>query len=326
MRTPMRIVRAALAALVGLAAFGGAPTVLAQDFPVKPVRLIVPFPPGGTLDIVGRLLAQRLTQVWNQPVVVENRAGASGNIGIDVVAKSPPDGYTIVIVATPAVTSPHLQKLPFDITRDLAAVTQTAILEYVLVVNPKLGVNTLREFVDIVRRDPAKYSYGSAGNGSGQHLYMELLKGVTKTSITHVPYKGSAPMLQALMTGEVDAAFDVSISAVPVIKAGKARALAVTTDKPSESLGNAVPLATVYPEFQIDGWHGILAAGGTPRAVLDKLSKDIGDVVFSADVSRRFQEVGLIPRRNSPEEFARIIRTDLDRWGRVIRENNIKAD
>ena len=298
----------------------------AQDFPNKQVRLIVPFPPGGTLDIVGRMLASRLTEVWKQPVVIENRAGASGNIGVDAIAKSPADGYHLVIVATPVVTSPHLQKLPFDVTRDLAAVTQTAMLEYLLVVNPKLGVGSVAEFVALTQRESGKHSYGSAGNGSGQHLYMELFKGVTKASLTHVPYKGSAPMLQAVMAGELAAAFDVSISALPLVRSARVRALALTGNKGSDNVPGAVALASLYPEFSIDTWHGILAPAGTPRAVLEKLSRDIGDVVFSPEIASRFRDVGLTPRRSTPDEFSKIIRDDLDRWGKVIRDNNIKAD
>lgn len=308
------------------AALLSAAPAIAQDFPAKPVRLIVGFPPGGTLDIVGRMLAVKLSETWKQPVVVENRAGASGNIAVDVVAKSTPDGYTLGIVATPVVTSPHLQKLPFDVTRDLAAVTQTAILEYVLVTSPKLAASNLREFIDLLRRESGKHSYGSAGNGSGQHLYMELFKGATKTDLTHVPYKGSAPSLQAVMTGEVSAAFDVAISAMPFVRAGKVRGLAVTGDKPNEGVPGGVALASVYPEFTIEAWHGILTTAGTPRAIVEKLAKDIGDVVFSTDIAGRFREVGLVPKRSTPDEFARIIRTDLERWGRVIRENNIRAD
>jgi tripartite-type tricarboxylate transporter receptor subunit TctC len=323
---PRRRAAAAIAAFLTGAAVLHAPALHAQEFPAKPVRLLVGFPPGGTLDIVGRLLAQKLGEVWKQPVIVENRPGASGNIAVDAIAKSAPDGYTIGIVATPVVTSPHLQKLPYDITKDLAAVTQTAILDYVLVINPQLPAKNLREFVDLVKREPGKHTYGSAGNGSGQHLYMELLKAVTKAELTHVPYKGSAPSLQAVMVGEVSAAFDVAISATPFVRAGKVRGVAVSGSQPNDSVPGATPLASVYPEFSIEGWHGILAAGGTPRAVLDKLAKDIGDVVFSPEVSARFREVGLQPRRNTPAEFERIIRTDLERWGKVIRENNIRAD
>jgi tripartite-type tricarboxylate transporter receptor subunit TctC len=187
-------------------------------------------------------------------------------------------------------------------------------------------VSNVAEFIALTQREAGKHSYGSAGNGSGQHLYMELFKGVTKTSLIHVPYKGSAPMLQAVMTGEIAAAFDVSITALPLVKSGRVRALALTGDKPSDNVPGALPLASSYSEFAIDTWHGILAPAGTSRAVLEKLSRDIGDVVFSADVSQRFRDVGLTPKRSTPDEFARIIRADLDRWGKVIRDNNIKAD
>jgi tripartite-type tricarboxylate transporter receptor subunit TctC len=302
--------------------------VLAQstDYPSKPVKLVVPFPPGGSLDIVGRLLAKELSEKWNQPVVVDNRGGASGNIGIDYTAKSPADGYTFVIIAPPAVTTPHLGKVPYDILKDLAPVAQTAIIEYVLVANLKSGVTTLNELIEQAKAKPDRFNFGSAGTGSGQHLQVELLKVATGINLTHVPYKGSGPGLQALLGGEVDLFFETTVSILPMIKAGKVRPLLATGTKPLEQLPGTPAMGALYPEINIDAWHGIVVPAGTPKPVIDKLAADIRQVVLSPAVSTRFRELGFTSTGLPPEQFGLIIRRDLERWGKVIRDNKIKAD
>jgi len=304
---------------------GATTAVLAQDFPSRPVRLVVPFPPGGPLDIAGRLIGQHLQQLWGQSVIVENKAG--GTIGPDYVVKSTPDGYTLLIISsTPLVTSPQLQKAPYDVLKDLVGVTQTTLLTYALVVTPKSGINSFQDLVDQARKAPDRLNYASAGNGSGQHLYVELLKSVANINLTHVPYKGAGPALQGVMSGDVDMMLDVTVAVVPLVRSGKARALLVTGSKPLEQLPGAVPFDNLFPDLGIPGWHGIFAPAATPRPVVEKLARDIRQVVLSPAVSTRFRELGVAPSGVSTADFDAIVRRDYARWGEIIRKNNLRAD
>lgn len=298
----------------------------AADFPVKPVRLLVPFPPGGTLDVVARMLAAKLRDAWNQPVVVENRVGGNGALGVDAVAKSAPDGYTMVFNATPIVTLPHLQKTPYDVTKDLTALIQTAVIDYVLAASTKSGINTVAELVDRARKSPGALNYASGGNGSGLHLNVELFKSITKTRITHIPYKGNAPAIQALLSGEVDLIFDTASAMIPMVKGGKAKALMVTGAKPLDGLPGVPAIDTLYPGSGIDGWHGIFGPAGIPPDVAQQIARDVRAILFSAEMSSRFQEMGFKPTGVSGDEFAATVRRDYERWGRVIRDNGIRAD
>jgi len=300
--------------------------VQAQDYPNRPVRLVVPFPPGGTLDIVGRLLAKDLQELWGQPVVIDNRAGAAGNIGVDVAAKSAPDGYTMVIVAPPVVTTPHLQKVPFDVTKDLIAVVQTALIEYVFVVHPRAGVNTLDELVAAAKKDPKRFAYASAGTGSGQHLNVELVRAATGIELNHIPYKGSAPALQAIMAGEVDLMFETSVSILGHIRSGKMKPLLVTGTRPLEQLPGVPAMGALFPQHHIDGWHGIMVPAGTPRPVVDRIAADVRRVVLSPAVATKFRELGFQPTGAGTDEFSAIVRRDLERWGTLIRANRITAN
>jgi len=316
----MRRVAAVLAWFLTFAA-GAA----AQDFPSKPVRLVVPFPPGGPLDIAGRLIGKELQDRWSQPVVVENKPGST--IGPEYVVKSPPDGYTLLIISsTPLVTLPHLQKVPYDVLKDLVGVTQTTLLTYALVVNPATGINSIQDLIEAARAGPDRLDYASAGNGSGQHLYVELLKNAAGIRLVHVPYKGAAPALQAVLSGEPAIMLDVTVAVIPHVKSGKLRALMVTGAKPLEQLPGAVPFDSIFPGLGIPGWHGIFATGGTPKPVLDKLSVDIRAVLQLPAVANRFRELGIEPSGVSGEEFNAIVRRDSARWGEIIRANQLRAD
>ena len=223
---------AVLLALFTLAA--GAAPVLAQEFPSKPVRLVVPFPPGGPLDIAGRLIGKELQDRWGHPVIVENKPGST--IGPDYVVRSAPDGHVLLIISsTPLVTLPHLQKVPYDVLKDLVGVTQTTLLTYAFVVNPATGIGSIQELIERAKKAPGRLNYASAGNGSGQHLYVELLKNAADMKLTHVPYKGAAPALQAVLSGEPGMMLDVTVAVVPHVKAGKLRALLVTAQSRSSS-------------------------------------------------------------------------------------------
>jgi tripartite-type tricarboxylate transporter receptor subunit TctC len=299
--------------------------VLAQDFPAKPVHLVVPFPPGGPLDISGRLIGKELQDRWGQSVVVENKPGST--IGPEYVAKSAPDGYTLMIISsTPLVTLPHLQKVPYDVLKDLTGVTQTTLLTYALVVNPASGIVSIEDLIAKAKQAPGKLNYASAGNGSGQHLYMELLKTAAGINLTHVPYKGAAPALQAVMAGEVPMMLDVTVATVPLVKSGKARAILVTGAMPIPQLPGAVPFDSLFPGLGIPGWHGIFAPGATPKPVLEKLAADIRGVLQLPAVANRFRELGVEPSGISGGEFNEIVRRDYERWGEIIAKNHLRAD
>ena len=298
---------------------------LAQEFPVKPVHLVVPFPPGGPLDISGRLIAQHLGERWGQSVVVENKPGST--IGPESVVKSAPDGYTLMIISsTPLVTLPQLQPVPYDVLKDLVGVTQTTLLTYALVVNPESGITSIDDLIAKAKRSPGKLNYASAGNGSGQHLYMELLKSAAGINLVHVPYKGAAPALQAVMANQVPMMLDVTVATVPLVKSGKARAILVTGGKPLEQLPGAVPFDTLFPGVGISSWHGIFAPGATPKPVLEKIAADIREVLKLPAVGDRFRQLGVEPSGVSGDEFNAIVRRDYERWGEIIRKNHLRAD
>jgi tripartite-type tricarboxylate transporter receptor subunit TctC len=310
-------------ALVLLAA--AAALAQGQEFPAKPVRLVVPFPPGGPLDISGRLIGKELQERWGQPVVVENKPGST--VGPEFTVKSPPDGYTLMIISsTPLVTLPHLQSVPYDVLKDLVGVTQTTLLTYALVVNPSSGIASIQELIARAKKEPGKLNYASAGNGSGQHLYVELLKSAAGIDLTHVPYKGAAPALQAVLAGEPPIMLDVTVAVIPHVKSEKLRALMVTGDKPLEQLPGAVPFDSMFPGLGIPGWHGIFATGGTPKPVLDKLAADVRAVLALPAVAGRFRELGVEPSGVSGDEFNAIVRRDYERWGEIIRANKLRAD
>jgi tripartite-type tricarboxylate transporter receptor subunit TctC len=298
---------------------------LSQEFPSKPVRLVVPFPPGGPLDISGRLIGQHLSERWGQPVVVENKPGST--IGPEYVVKSAPDGHTLMIISsTPLVTLPHLQKVPYDVLRDLTGVAQTTLLTYALVVNPSSGITSIEDLVNQAKRSPGRLNYASAGNGSGQHLYMELLKAAAGIDLTHIPFKGAAPALQAVMAGEIPMMLDVTVATVPLVKSGKARAILVTGSKPLEQLPGAIPFDQLFPDLGIPGWHGIFAPGATPGPVLEKIAADIREVLKLPAVGDRFRQLGVEPSGLSGDAFNAVVRRDYGRWGEIIRKNHLRVD
>jgi tripartite-type tricarboxylate transporter receptor subunit TctC len=301
----------------------------AADFPSRPVRLVVPFPPGGALDVVARLIAAKLPDNWHQPVIVENRAGAVGTIGVDYVAKSPPDGHAMVITAwSLIVATPQIQRTPYDFARDLVAVVQTADLTYVLAASQKSGLSSIGDLVALARKNPGRLNYASPGNGSGQHLYAELVKRAANIEVTHVPYKGEGPSLQALLTGEVDLFFGTTGSLNPFVKADKVRALLVTGTKPLEGFSMVPPMDTVYPGMGMGmtGWHGIFAPAATPKAIVDQIASSVRAAVLSPELSSRFREMGFEATGIPSERFGEIVLRDYARWGQLVRENNIRAD
>ncbi|MCC7184171.1 MAG: tripartite tricarboxylate transporter substrate binding protein [Rhodocyclaceae bacterium] len=313
--------------LCAAAVFAATAGVQAADFPGKPVHLVVPFAPGGTLDVVGRMLGRHLQDIWGQPVIVENKGGAGSAIGIDYVAKSAPDGYTLTLnAATPMVTVIHLQKVPYDLERDLTGVAQTARIDYALVVSPRLGVKTMKDFVALVKSKPGKLNYGSGGTGSGMHMYMELAKYAAKIEVTHVPYKGNGPAMQGMMGGEVDMIFDTILASVPLVKAGKVVPLMVSSEKPSPVLPGVPTMDSLYPNSSMDGWHGVFAPAATPKDVVNKIAEDIRKAVLTTEMAGRLRDLGFEPSGLGPERFNEIVKRDSARWAKVIQEAHIRAN
>ena len=314
---------------VSLMLAAGAMAAAAADFPSKPVRLVVPFPPGGALDVVARLISAKMHDNWRQPVIVENRPGAAGTVGVDYVAKSAPDGHTMVLTAwSLIVATPLLQRTPYDFTRDLVALVQTSELTYVLASSLETGVSTMGDLVALARKNPGRLNYASPGNGSGQHLYAELVKRAANIDVTHVPYKGEGPALQALLTGEVNLFFGTTGSLNSHVRAGKIRALMLTGTKPLEGFPNVPPMDSVYPGMGMGmtGWHGIFGPAATPKPIVDQIAAGVRAAVLSPDLSSRFREMGFEATGTSSERFGEIVLRDYERWGQLIRENNIRGD
>jgi len=289
----------------------------------------VPFPPGGPLDISGRLLAQKLSEAWGQSVVVENRAGAGGNIGADLVAKSAPDGYTIVMgaLSTHAVNPSLYPKMPYDAVKDFAPITLLATTPNVLVVNPSLPVNSVKDLIAYAKANPGKLSFGSGSNGSAGHLAGELFKVDTGTDIVHIPYKGGAPATQALLAGDVQFMFDNLANATPQIKAGKLKALAVTTADRSKLAPDLPTMAEAgVAGFDISTWFGLLAPAGTPKDVIAKWNADATRILNSPEMRERLTLLGAEPAPTTPEQFAAFIQRELAKYARIVKASGAKVD
>jgi tripartite-type tricarboxylate transporter receptor subunit TctC len=303
--------------------------VAAQPFPAKPVKLVVPFPPGGSLDSVGRLLALKLTEVWGQTVVIENRPGAGGNLGADAVAKSPADGYTVVMgaLSTHAVNPSLYAKMPYDAVKDFAPISLVAITPNVLIVNTASPIKTLGDLIADAKAHPGKLNFGSGSNGSAGHLAGELFKVETRTDVAHVPFKGGAPALQALLAGETQFMFDNLANAMAQVKGGKARAIAVTTAQRSKLAPDLPTMAEAgLPGFDISTWFGILAPAGTPPEVVAKWNADLVAVLNAPDVREKMLAQGAEPAPTTPAEFAAFIARERDKYARIVKASGAKID
>jgi tripartite-type tricarboxylate transporter receptor subunit TctC len=326
---PLAPVRVALCALLALAAVAVAPGAAAQSYPSRAVKLVVPFPPGGPLDATGRLVAQKLTDAWGQPVVVENKPGAGGNIGADLVAKSAPDGYTILLgaLSTHAINPTLYPNMPYDAVKDFAPITLLATTPNVLVVNPSLPVSSVKELIAYAKANPGKLAFGSGSNGSAGHLAGELFKVETGTDVIHVPYKGAAPAMQGLLAGDVQFMFDNLASATPQVKAGKLKALAVTTARRSP-LAPDLPTMTEagLPGFDITTWYGLMAPAGTPSAIVAKWNAEVTRILNAPDVKERLAAQGAEAAPMTPDQFAAFIKAEIPKYARVIKASGAKVD
>ncbi len=298
-------------------------------YPDRPVHVIVPFAPGGATDVVARTLGARLSQMWLQPVVVENKPGAGGNIGADAVAKAPADGYTILL-ASPAeiVINPHLfARMPYDPAKDLAPVTKIAAAPLVLVVNPSVPARTVAELIDYIKSQKTGVSYASSGTGGPQHLAAEQFRLMTGTNLVHIPYKGGAPAVSDLLSGQVPMFFAGLPPALPHIKAGKLRALAVTTATRWPALADVPTVSEAgLPGFDIENWQGIFVPAGTPPEIIARLARDIGTVAREKDFSDRLTAQGAAPATMSPAEFGAFVRAERVKYGRLVKESGAKLE
>lgn len=309
-------------AALSLLAVSGA--VHAQTYPVKPIRLIAPFAPGGSTDILARMVAQKLTEAWGQQVNVENRAGGGSVIGTDLVAKAAPDGYTLLMTSTSTATAPSLlKKLPYDTLRDLTPVIQLVSTPNALVVHPSLPVHNVRELIALARARPDQIAFGSGGNGTSTHLGGEILRLMAGVRMTHVPFKGSAPSMTSLMSGEVSWVFSAILPASPLIKAGRLRAIAVSSAKPSAALPGVPPVGDTLPGFDTSPWTGVAAPGATPREIIVRLNQEIARGYSAPDVRERLQREGNDVVLNTPEQFDAFFRGEMEKWAKVIKAANI---
>ena len=304
-------------------------SVAQSDYPSKPVRLIIGFPPGGSTDIVGRIVALKLSERLGQQVIVDNRGGAGGTIGADIAAKAAPDGYTLTVgtTSTHAVAAGAYSKLPYDPVKHFAPISLVAITPYLLVVNPQVPANTLAELVALAKNQPGKLNYASAGNGSTTHLAMEMLKDTAKINLVHIPYKGNAPADIAILANEVQAVFGSMPALLQNVKANKVRALAVGTTRRSPALPDVATVAELgYPGFEAALWLGILAPAGTPQPIIERLNRELTAIVATADFRTLMDKNGAEPISNTPDQFAAMIRAEVDRYTKVVKAVGIKLD
>ena len=323
-----------LRALAGVAAVAAAllapiPSAAQSDYPSKPIRLIIGFPPGGSTDIVGRIVALKLSDRLGQQIVVDNRGGAGGTIGADLAAKAAPDGYTLTVgtTSTHAVAAGAYSKLPYDPVKNFSPISLVAITPYLLVVNPQVPANSLAELVTLAKNQPGKLNYASAGNGSTTHLAMEMLKDAAKIDLVHIPYKGNAPADVAILANEVQAVFGSMPALLQNVKANKVRALAVGTSRRSPALPDVATVSELgYPGFEAALWLGILAPAGTPQPIIERLNRELVAIVATPDFRALMDKNGAEPISNTPEQFGAMIRAEVDRYTKVVKAVGIKLD
>jgi len=301
---------------------------LAQNYPTKPVRLILSFPPGGGTDILGRTVSQKLFEKWNQPVVVDNRAGGNGVIGARAAITAAPDGYTLYVGSSDhMILGPNLfSNLPYDTLRDLMPVTSLANQYYILVVHPLVPAKSVQEFIALAKAKPGVLNFVSPGTGTGGHLTGEFFQTMTRVKLTHVPYKGSAPAIADLLGGrDVTTSFASMASVVPHIKSGRLRALALTSKSRLKALPDVMTTAEAgLPQLVVYSWNGVFAPMGTSKALVDRVSADINGILRMTDVAERLGGLGLDPTGGTPEEFTAIVKSDLERWGKIIKDSGIE--
>jgi len=333
-----RLRRSLVCGAIAAAWFGGfsSPVKAQSAYPTKPVRIVVPFAPGGTTDILARVVANELTKSFGQPFIVDNRAGAGGNIGSDIVAKSAPDGYTLLMgtVGTHGINKALYDKLPFDPVKDFAPITLVAGVPNVMVMNTEkakaMGVNSVTDFIAYAKAHPGKLNMASSGNGTSIHMAGELFKVMTGTYMLHIPYRGSGPALMDMVGGSMDVMFDNLPSAMQQIKAGKLKALAVTSATPSAALPGVPTVeqagGPALKGFEASSWFGLLAPAGTPPEIVNSIQREVAKALSAPAVKESLLVQGAIPSGNTPQEFARFIDSELKKWAPVVKVSGAKVD
>jgi tripartite-type tricarboxylate transporter receptor subunit TctC len=322
------MLRSTAIAILCLGTALASPDALAQIYPAKTITLVVPFPPGGTTDVLARSIGQKLSESWGQSVIVDNRPGAGATIGASQVAKAPADGYTLLMGAVHhTIATSIYSKLPYDFQKDLAPVTIVAMVPNILCVNPGVPAKSVRELVAYGKSNPGKLSYGSNGQGTAQHLIGVQFSALTSVDMLHIPYKGSGPLTSDLIAGQVSMSFDTITPVLPQIKAGKLRPLAVTTAARSPALPDVPTLAeSGLAGFDQGTWFGVLAPAATPKEIVGKLNAEIVRILKLPDIQKRFAEIGAQPVGNTPAEMAATIKSDTDKYAVLVKKANVKID
>ncbi len=301
----------------------------AQSYPDKPVKLIVPFPPGGPTDGMARIIGQKLAETWKQSVVIDNRGGAGGGIAAEAASKAPADGYTVFFATTgtQAINPSLYEKLPYDPIKDFAPISLVATTANILVVNPSLPVKTVKELIAYAKANPGKLTFGSAGNGSSNHLAGELFNTMAGVNMTHVPYKGSAAALNDLLGGQLSMMWDVLSTAMPHVATGKTRPLGVTSLKRS-AIAPEVPTIdeSGLPGYEVTLWFGVLAPSATPRVIVDKINADLKTILATPDMKERLAKLGAAPAYTTPEQFEALEKSDIAKWSKVVKASGAKVD
>ncbi|MFZ5692222.1 MAG: tripartite tricarboxylate transporter substrate binding protein [Pseudomonadota bacterium] len=319
------VVTGALALLLSLSSAQREAT--AQTYPSRSIKIIVPFTAGGSNDVLGRTIAQKLQDTWGQPVVVENKPGAGGNIGADLVAKSPADGYTLLIAANNVLSiNPTLNEgTPFDPVKDFAPITLVGAVPVLLAVTPSLPVKTVKDLIALGKAEPDKLAFGSAGYGSPQHLSADLFASMAGVKMQHVPYRGASPMITDLLSGQIQLSFGAINSMLPLVKDGKLRALAVATEKRLPYLQDVPTVSEELPGYETDIWIALVAPAGTPQAIVAKINEEVKRIFTLPDVRERLTAQGIEPKTTSPEQLTTLVKSDLVRWEKVIKSTAGKS-
>ena len=322
MRFPCTLLAALLLAATGNAAF------CADAWPSRSIRFIVPYPPGGPTDLMARSMSGRLTEALGQSVVVDNRAGAGGNVGAEIAAKSPPDGYTLLMgaISTHSINTSLYSKLPFDPVKDFAPITQASIIPLVINAHPSLPVVNVKELIVLAKKNPGQLSYGSSGSGGGTHLAGELFKMMTGTDLLHVPYKGLNPATIDVIGGNIPLVFNDLTTAIQPYKAGRIKILGVSTAKRVPQIPEVATIGETVPGYEAHTWFGVLVPAGTPQPVIDRLSRESMKILQSDEIKKRFAEVGAEPVGGTPQQFAAFMAAETIKWAKVIKASGARVD
>ncbi|MFC5521578.1 tripartite tricarboxylate transporter substrate binding protein [Polaromonas jejuensis] len=320
--------RKLVAALIASSALGITAQAGAQAaYPGRPVKIVVAFAPGGGSDFIARLLAVKLGDRLGQPVIVENRPGAGGNLGAELALKAPADGYTLFLAAASYTVNPSLYKLSFDSVKDITPIAQLARGPFIVAVNPKVPVNSLKELVDMAKKQPGKLTYGSAGNGSIVHMATEYFLDTAGVDIVHAPYKGTSPALTDAIAGHIQLVFGTVASTLPFVKSGQLKALAVTTPKRLAALPEVPTVIEAgFPTYQVINWHGLIAPKGIPKEIQAKLNKAVNEALTAPGMEAGMAQDGLTAAGGKPEEFGALLKSEVDRWGALAKKRGIKAE